>query len=103
MPPRPRPPLPFGFFFLDVRAVGQHDLQQVAGRGRGVDRAVEAFGDEARQQSGMVDMGVGEQHEIDCARIEREARAVFRLGFAAALEHAAIDEEARMRGFDQVA
>ena len=51
----------------------------------------------------MVDMGVGEQHEVDPAHIEAEIQGtlIFPACFRAALEHAAIDQKADIAGFDQ--
>ena len=41
----------------------------------------------------MVDVGMGEQHEVDPAEVEVERLEVPAAGAAAALEHAAIDQE----------
>jgi hypothetical protein len=93
---------PFCFPFLQVTAVGQHHAEQVASRLCREHRAAEALHHEARDQAGMVQVRVGEQHECDLARIEREA-AVLRVGGASTLEHAAVHEELHLAGVDEVA
>jgi len=54
-----------------------------------------------RQQPAMIDVGVGQQYEIERGRIESETRAVLAVGLAPALEHAAVDQETQAVGFDQ--
>ena len=51
----------------------------------------------------MVDVGMGEQHEVEAAHVETEGQRPFVLGarLGAALEHAAIDQETRFPGIDQ--
>ena len=51
----------------------------------------------------MVDVRVGEQDEIDSAEVAIESRPVARGRLAAALEHAAVDQEADAVGFHQQA
>ena len=48
-------------------------------------------------------MGMGEEDEIDRARIKMEGAAVFFTRFAPALEHAAIDQKAHIVRFHQIA
>jgi hypothetical protein len=82
-------------------AVGEHDLEQF-GRGcRDVDRPPVTQGSQARQQAGVVDVRVGEQHEIQAAQVEFERRQVFRPGVVPALEHAAVHQKARVPGLHQ--
>jgi hypothetical protein len=69
-------------------------------RCRGRDHlAAEASFDEERQSPAMIEMRVGEEHEIDGPGIEPERILVFFRKLAAALEHAAIDENAATRAF----
>ena len=51
----------------------------------------------------MVDMGVGQQHEIDTADVEAEVEGmqVFGSGLAAALKHSAVDQKTDVTRFDQ--
>ena len=57
---------------LDAAGVGQHDLAQVAGGCRRIDRSLKARQHQLGQQAGVVDVGVGQQHRVDRARIERK-------------------------------
>jgi hypothetical protein len=94
---------PLGFLLLDVRRIEQHHAEQVR-RGRGdMHRAAEAERDGARQQPGMVEVGMREQHEVEPAQVEAERREVAAAGVAAALEQAAVDKKAHVRRLDQVA
>jgi len=68
-----------------------------------VDPALEAERDQARQQAGVVDVGVGEDDEIDRAWIEIESTLVLGAGLAPALEHAAIDQKTYAVRFHQIA
>ena len=56
---------PFGFKFLYVRTVAQHDAAQVGSGGGGVDRSAESARIEQGEQSRVVDVGVREEHEVD--------------------------------------
>ena len=94
---------PFRFFFLDVCGVGKHHLQQITGRWRGINRPGVAGGDQSRQQSGVIDMRMRQQYAVQRLRIKGEARTVFRFGFAATLEHTAIDQHFDVIGFEQKA
>jgi hypothetical protein len=93
---RPRPGR-----LLDVRRVEQHHAEQVR-RGAGADDGpLEAHRHQAGQQAAVVDVRVGEQHEVDVRRVEGPGQVVARLHLAATLVHAAIDEEARAARFHQ--
>ena len=55
------------------------------------------------EQPAVVDVGVGEQHEVEVARLERECAVVeltYRLG---ALEHAAVNQEPPLSVLDLIA
>ena len=56
---------PFRVGLLDVGAVAQHDLAEVAGGVRGDHRAVVAVFVQQRDAPGVVDVGVGQQHEAE--------------------------------------
>jgi hypothetical protein len=68
-----------------------------------VDLALETERNQPRQQAGMVDVGVGEDDEIDAARIEVKGAVVFGARLAAALEHPAIHQKTHAVGFQQIA
>ena len=55
---------------LDVAAVREHEREQVRGRLGGMDRALEAMLGQLGQQTAVIDVGVGQQHEIDGVRLE---------------------------------
>jgi hypothetical protein len=101
------PPLmaqgPLRFLLLDVRAVAQQHMQQVDGRRRGIHGPAIAEHRQHRQQARMVDVGMRQQDEIDGANVEAELQGVEVFGprLAAALEHAAVDQEATAVRFDQ--
>jgi hypothetical protein len=48
-------------------------------------------------------MRMRQQYAVQRLRIKGEARTVFRFGFAATLEHAAIDQHFDVIGFEQKA
>ena len=72
------------------RRLGAVDLR-AAGRGK------------ARQQAAVVDVRVGQQDEVEPAEIATERRPIARGRLAAALEHAAVDQEADAVRFHQQA
>ena len=47
-----------GVFFLDVAAIQQHDLAEIAGRRGAVNQSMEAFSDKLGNISAVVDMSV---------------------------------------------
>ncbi|MPN37844.1 hypothetical protein SDC9_185365 [bioreactor metagenome] len=95
--------LPLGFLFLDVRRVRQQHFEQRDGRRRGIHRAAEAEHRQARQEAGMINVGMGEEHEVEAPHVETEGQCPFVLGacLGAALKHAAIDQKTRFPGIDQ--
>ena len=103
--PTPVAQLPLGFLFLNVRAVRQQHLEQVDGRRGCVDRPAVAENRQPWQQPGMVDVGVGEQDEIDFPHVEAEVQRpqVLRARFRPTLEHAAVDQKAGVPRFHQSA
>ena len=90
-----REPLPF--LFLDVGAVEQHHPQQIGGRLRHMDRRPCAQGHQTRQQAGMIQMRMGDDHRLQRPRIEREGFQVLARRLAPSLEHAALDEKLAAR------
>jgi len=94
---------PFGFHFLDVGAVLQHDAEQIPGGRGAVYLAGESGLDHARQESRMVDMGVGEQKKVHPARLIDGGIQIAAFDGFVALVHAAIDGKAGSGGFDDMA
>ena len=91
---------PLALLFLDVRAVGQHHARQVGGRRGRVDRPAEAAGGQPGQQSRVVDVGVGEDDEIERRGVEVQRARVLFVGVPPALEHPAVDQEPPLRAVD---
>ena len=103
---RPLPvalPCPLVFLFLDVRAVGQHHPREIGRRRRGDDRSAEAPGRELRQQTRVVDVGVGEDDEVERGDVEVERAGVALVGVTPALEHPAVDEKPPFAAVDAIA
>jgi len=94
---------PLDLGLLDVGAVGQHVGQQVEAALGSEDRSLEALlhqlGDEAR----VIDVGMGQQDEVDLGRIEGKGAVVQFLQGLGALEHAAVDKELAALGLHPVA
>ena len=88
---------------LDVAAVGQHEGGEIDGRRRGVDRPREPVLAELRHEPAVVDVGVGQEEEVDARRLERERPVVELADALRTLEHAAVDQEAPAPVLDQVA
>ena len=82
---------------LDVRGVGQHDGAEIAGGGRGVDRAVEAVAHQQRQPPRVVDVGMAQHHAVDPPGIERQLRVQLVGRGALALEQPGVEQKAGRR------
>ena len=93
---------PLGFHLLDVGAVLQHDLQQLAGGLGAVDGLAEAFAHHEGQQARMVDVRVGHKDEVDIAGGVGTGIAVALLDGLVALMHAAVDAETLAAGLYHV-
>ena len=90
-----------GVFRLDLGRVAEQDVHEVARRGRGQDLAVKTVGHELGQQTAVVDVGVGQQNDVDVAGADRRGVPVA-LEEVVFLIHPAIDEDPRAVGFDVV-
>ena len=81
-----------GVAFEDVGGIAQHGVAEIDGRGSSVDGAAKAILDEQGNASGVIDVGMGEDHRFDGSGIDGKIPVeVFGL-FAPALEHAAIEQ-----------
>ena len=76
------------------RAVGKQDAHEVAAGGVGIDGPAEAALAQQRQAPAVVDVGVAQDHCVDLRRIERERRPIALVGGRAALDHAAVEQQA---------
>ena len=84
-------------------AVLKHDFQQIAGGLGAVDRFVKAVPDQQGQQARVVDVGMGNQDEVNIAGLIGFDVAVALLNGLVALVHAAVHAEALAAGLDHVA
>ena len=73
-----------------MRRVPQHDTAQLHGGDGGVDPAPEAVVRQQRQKTGMVDMGMGDEHKVDLAGGYGQGLVFVRI---LALLHAVVNEE----------
>jgi hypothetical protein len=87
--------------FLDLRRIHEGDREEIGRRGRCQDRSREAVVDEARQKAAVIEMGVGEEDEIQVRRRDRE-----RVPVAAEerpfLIEPAVDQAAQAIGLDEI-
>ena len=87
---------------LEVGAVAQHRVAQVARGGRGVDRPAVAGLHERGDAAAVVDVGVGEDDGVDLLRGERHRAVRLERLLAVALQEAAVEEDAMSVVFDAV-
>ena len=66
------------------------------------DAAAEPVGDEARQITAMVEVGVGENDRMDLARRDRQRLPVAFAQFLEPLEEPAVDQNTHARGVEEV-
>jgi hypothetical protein len=83
---------PLRLFFLQVRRVREHDLDQAARRRGAVHPSPESLADEERQPPGMVHVRVGHDDGIDGRGIDREVPPVPQAQLLQSLEQAAIEQ-----------
>ena len=83
------PVAPFRFEHLNMGAVPQHDVAQLASGRGGVDLSPEALAVQKGQKSGVIDVGMGEDHHIHLAGSNGQADV--HIGVLS-LFHAIVDE-----------
>ena len=86
-----------------MAAVREHEGEQVRGRLRGMDRAPEPVLGELGQQTAVIDVGMGQQDEVDGVGLEGKAAVVELTHRLGALEHAAVDQEPTPAVLDPIA
>jgi hypothetical protein len=91
-----------GVLFHQVRGIGQQQRAEFARGGVGEDRSGEAAANQVRQVSGVIEMGVREQSPADGGGIHRQRFPIALAQLVAALEEAAIHQEAFAIGFDEI-
>ncbi|OLE77441.1 MAG: hypothetical protein AUG02_01875 [Chloroflexi bacterium 13_1_20CM_2_70_9] len=89
---------PFRELGLQLRRVEEDETRELHGPGGRVDRAREAVRDQRGDETAVIEVRVRKDERIDLARREREGQPVPRDLVRAALEHAAVDEDARAIG-----
>ena len=88
---------------MDVTAVEEHDGAEVPGGGGAVDVPREAALHQAGDAAGVIDVGVGEDEDVDVGVLAGASPAVDLEGLlAAALEKTAVEEDAVAVHFDEV-
>ena len=88
---------------LQVARVEQQHLGQVAGGRRGIDRSATAVLDQHRQPAAVVQVGVAEHHRVGLQQRRWRRGPVALAMHLEALEHAAVEQEARAADVDPVA
>ena len=86
---------PLGVALLNVGAVHQHDVHQLGGQPGGIHLTGVAHFIKERNSSGVVDVGMGGEHIIHLAGMERQLVVV---DLIPALLQAAVDEDALAAG-----
>ena len=81
---------PLGVGLLNVGGVQQHDIHEVSRHTGGEDAAPEALLHQHGHPAGMVDMGVGNEHEVDTAGMEGQG---FVVHLVTPLLQAAVDQD----------
>jgi hypothetical protein len=94
---------PFRLYFLDVGAVAEHDLAKFKSGLGAKDLSFEAFLDGPGDEAGVINMGMGQKDGLDVRGFVAPEGGVSFFYFLAALEHAAIDQQARSFVFHQKA
>ncbi len=84
-----------GELFVQLPRVEEDERRKLDRAGRGVDGAGEPGLDEQRKQPAMVQVSVGQEHRIEGGWVIRERDPVADGFVRAALEHAAVDQDAR--------
>ena len=92
-----------GVFFLQVGAVKQQHLGQIAGGRAGVDRPAKARLHQAGQPAAVVQVGVAEHHRVNGVRGHAQRRPVALAQHLPALEQAAVEQDALVAQRDEVA
>lgn len=88
---------------LQPAGVGQHQAAQLRGAACGMDATAEAVAHQRGKVPGVVEVRVRDHHRVDPGRIDGERIPVPLAQQLVALEEAAVDEDSRASGVDQVA
>ena len=91
-----------GFFFLQVRRIGQHDRAQVAGARRAEDPAAKTLRDEPREVTAVIEVGMRQYHGIDARGVDGKRRPVPLPQLLEPLKQPAVHEDAMASEIDQM-
>ena len=89
-------------FLLKVGGIEQYQPDELARRRGRYDFTAKTSFRQQRQTSAMIEVGMRQQHIIDCRGIKTEGTGVFLRKFVATLVQAAIDQDTAAVAFDQV-
>ena len=87
---------------LELAGVEEDQPGQLAGALRRDDPAAIALVHDVRDQSAVVEVGVGQEHDVERARVVGERHAIPHRLVRAALEHPAVDQDAGAAGLEEV-
>lgn len=90
------------FFLLQMGAVTQHDLAEVASTARAVDRATIAHSREYRQVAAVIQMRVRQDHSVQRADIDRQGAPVVQTQILRTLKQSAVDQDSQPCAFQQI-
>ena len=91
-----------GVLLLDLGRVEQHQLGQLIGRRRAVDRRVEPQLHQPRQVPDVIDVGVGEQHVLDRRGLETRVLPIPEPQLLEPLEETGVEQHSGLAGVQQV-
>lgn len=90
-------------FFLQVRRIQHHQPGQFTRGRRGDDLALEATFAQQGNAPAVIQVGMGQQEEIDTCGIKTEIIGIFLVELASALIQTAVDQDPAAGTFDQMA
>ena len=90
-----------GVLLLQLARIEQHQRGQFDRAAGGVYGAVEALGDDVRDQAAVVQMGVGQDDGIERRRVVGERHPVAHFFVRPTLEHPAVDQHPGLLGDEQ--
>ena len=91
-----------GVLFLNVRTVHEHEPAEVGGGGSGENFPFESVPAQHRNNAGVVNVRMADHQRIHATGEESKTGVVINSFVAAALEHAAFDEEPLTVHFEQM-
>ena len=96
-------PAPIVLCFLDMARIRQHDRTQIDRCLRGINRVAVALGIKLGQPAAVVDVGMGQEQEVNLVDPERERLVVETLFMRLALVQATVNQEGGLFSFNQIA